>query len=418
MVVGGLTIGGLGVLAVRPVVRVLGPLVGQGPSAAVVLVACATLPAIIALAVVGPAVTRAVLNEVAGAGRIIGSLAAAGTVGSLVGTFAAGFVLGALFPVGVILFVCAGACLLLAILMATKRPRRKVAITATTAALLGTLLTWVPGRCDVETTYYCANVEGGVLPTERILVLDDLRHSFVDLSDPRRLEFGYTRRFADAIDTGLPGAEAVDAVHLGGGGFTMPRWLAATRPGTRSTVLELDKGVVELGRRELGVDEISGVTTRIGDARASLAALPDRSADLVIGDAFGARSVPWHLATTEFVADVSRVMRPGGLYVLNVIDQYPHSLLWSVTATVSTKFSQVAVLVRPDQLGRRQGGNAVVVATNGALDLAQLEARAAARGEPGSVLGGREIFPRIAGHEVLTDDHAPTDQLAARGRLG
>lgn len=98
VVVGGLTVGGLGVLAVRPVVRVLGPLVGQGPSAAVVLVACATLPAIIALAVVGPAVTRAMLNEVAGAGRIIGSLAAAGTVGALVGTFATGFVLVALFP--------------------------------------------------------------------------------------------------------------------------------------------------------------------------------------------------------------------------------------------------------------------------------------------------------------------------------
>ena len=56
-----------------------------------------------------------------------------------------------------------------------------------------------------------------------------------------------------SIQSRLTEAVPADVVHLGGGGFTMPRYLAATRPGTRSTVLEIDPGVVALGREHLGV---------------------------------------------------------------------------------------------------------------------------------------------------------------------
>jgi spermidine synthase len=196
----------------------------------------------------------------------------------------------------------------------------------------------------------------------------------------------------------------------------MPRWLAATRPGSTSTVLEVDPGVVELGRRELAVGAVPALDVRVGDARTLLAALPDASADLVVGDAFGARSVPWHLATAEFVDEVRRVLRPGGLYVLNVIDHDPLLLLAAETATVADVFGHVALLARPDQLAPGGGGNAVLVASDRPLDEAALAAAATARGEPGAVLGdvATRAFARDA--PVLTDDHAPVDQLLTSSR--
>ncbi|MCF7552712.1 fused MFS/spermidine synthase [Pseudonocardia sp. WMMC193] len=414
----GMLLGGLGVLAVQPVVRVVGPVVGPGPAATIVLVGASTMPAIIALSLVAPAVTKAMLHGMDGAGTVIGLLSAAGTIGSLAGTFAAGFVLVALLPVSVILYICSGVCLALAWWLAASWPRGVVLRAGAAVVVLAGLTAAVPGRCDADTTYYCARVEPGAGPTDRVLVLDDLRHSAVDLADPAHLEFAYTRRFADAVDAAFPAGAALGAVHVGGGGYSLPRWLAATRPDSRSTVLELDAGVVDLVGRELGAAEIPGVETRVGDARTTLAGLPADSADLVVGDAFGARSVPWHLATREFVTDVDRVLRADGIYVLNVIDQYPHSLLWSVTATVAERFSQVQVLVRPDQLGRGQGGNAVVVASHRPLDTAALERAVAARGEPGSVLPGPELDARLVDRMILTDDFAPTDQLAARARFG
>jgi SAM-dependent methyltransferase len=248
-------------------------------------------------------------------------------------------------------------------------------------------------------------------PDIRVLVLDDLDHSAVDLADPTHLRFAYTRRFADTIDTAFAPGVPLDVVHVGGGGFTMPRWLAATRPGSASTVLEVDEGVVELGRRELAVGEIPGVDVRIGDARSLLAALPDASADVVVGDAFGARSVPWHLATAEFVTDVHRVLRNDGVYVLNVIDHDPWRLLAAEVTTLAHKFPHVALLARPEQLGPGGGGNAVIVASDLPIDVAALEERAAVRGEPASVLDAGAALRFAGDAPVLTDDWAPVDQL-------
>jgi MFS family permease len=409
---GALAVGGLGVLAVRPMVRVLGPALGPGPLAAVVLVAASTLVSVTALAMVTPAITRARIAHVEGSGAVIGGLSAAGTIGSLAGVFLTGFVLVALLPVAMILLVTAVACLVLAVLTAGVRTRREVTGTAVAAAVLAAALVAMPGRCDVDTVYYCAGVRTDpVDPNLRVLVLDDLNHSAVDMTDPARLQFAYTRRFADAIDTAFAPGTPLDAVHVGGGGFTMPRWLAATRPGSASTVLEVDEGVVELGRRELGVAEIPGVDVRIGDARTLLAGLPAASANVVVGDAFGARSVPWHLATAEFVADVHRVLRHDGIYVLNVIDHDPWRLLAAEVATLANSFPHVALMVRPDQLAPGGGGNAVLVASDVPIDVAALGKRAGARGEPDSVLDAG-VARRFAGDApVLTDDWAPVDQL-------
>lgn len=409
---GALVVGGLGVLAVRPLVRLLGPVLGPGPVAAVLLVAASTLVSVTALAMVGPAVTRARISTVDTSGSVVGGLSAAGTIGSLAGTFLTGFVLVSFFPVTVILLVTSLACLLLAVAVAVEA-RRKVVVQSSVAALvLGVALVAVPGPCDENTVYHCARVESDPdRANAQVLVLDDLRHSYVDRDDPTHLEFAYTQRFGDAIDAAFPAGQPLGAVHLGGGGFTMPRWLAATRPGSVSTVLEVDAGVVDLGRRELGVDRIPDLEVRVGDARTELARLPDSSADLVIGDAFGARSVPWHLATTEFTDEVRRVLRPGGLYILNIIDRDPLALLAAETATVAERFVDVSLMIRPDQLGPGEGGNAVLVASDEMPDLDLLRRLAAARGEPGSVLDDAQTREFAEGAPILTDDRAPVDQL-------
>jgi spermidine synthase len=412
VVTGALLAGGLGVLAVRPLVRLLGPGLGPGPTAAVLLVAASTLVPVAALAMVTPAVTRSRLSGVDGSGTLVGQLSAAGTVGSLLGTFATGFVLVALLPVTAILLVTAAACLLLALCTAAARTRAALGGGTLAAVLLGAALIAIPGRCDVDTVYYCARVVTDPdRASGRVLVLDDLRHSAVDLADPTRLQFAYTRRMADAVDAAFPPGRPLSAVHLGGGGFTMPRWLAATRPGSASTVLEVDRGVVELGRRELAVDAIPALDVRVGDARTALAAVPVDAADLVVGDAFGARSVPWHLATAEFAAEVRRVLRPDGIYVLNVIDYDPRRLLAAETATLAARFPHVLLMIRPDQLAQGAGGNAVLVASDRPLDLSALDARAAAGGEPDSVLD-EAATRRLAGAAAeLTDDRAPVEQL-------
>ena len=408
--------GGLLVLAVRPVVHLLGPTLPPGPLSAIILIAVSTLPAVLALSMVPPAVVKARLASLAGSGSVVGTLSALGTLGALAGTFLTGFVLVAALPTTVILAVTAAACLVLGAVTAAARPGTAVAGGTGAALLVGLVLVAVPGPCDVETAYYCARVTAEPEPGRpggQVLYLDNLRHFYVDPADPTYLDFRYTQRFADVVDAAFPVGAPLEVVHLGGGGFTMPRWLAATRPGTRSTVLELDPAVVDLGRERLGVGDIPNLSVRTGDARVSLRDLPDASADLVVADAFGSLSVPWHLATREFLTDVRRVLRPRGVLVLNVIDYDPREFLAAETATVAAVFADgdVAVLGRPDQLGDAAGGNFVVAASARPLDRAALAAAADARGEPGAVLGADAYAALLADARVLTDDFAPVDQL-------
>ena len=101
-----------------------------------------------------------------------------------------------------------------------------------------------------------------------------------------------------------------------------------------------------------------------GDARVDLRDVPDDSADLVVGDAFGGRAVPWHLTTTEFVEDVQRVLRDGGIYAQNVIDQPPLDFLHADVATLRDVFAHVAVLGPPGRFDGSGGGNTIVVASD------------------------------------------------------
>ena len=166
--------------------------------------------------------------------------------------------------------------------------------------------------CQVESPYFCMRVvHDTVRPSGRILLLDNLEHSYVDLHDPTYLDFDYTKSFSNAINAAWPADRPLDALHVGGGGFTMPRYISATRPGSHNIVLELDPAVVRIGRERLGLRTSATLRVRIGDARTGMHTRPTNSEDLVVGDAFGGLSVPWHLATREFVADVDRVLRPG-----------------------------------------------------------------------------------------------------------
>ena len=278
---------------------------------------------------VPPAVVKLQLRDLHTTGATVGRLSAYGTAGAIVATFLTGFVLVAVAAVTTII-VSVGVVLVisgLALWMALPRVTRRSARTEITSvsAFAGVALlaaTALGSQCDSETTYYCVSIEPDPQRASgEVLVLDDLRHSYVDVDDPTHLGFWYTRRFAEAIEQ-LGPAGPVDVVHIGGGALTVPTWLQTVRPDSRQTVFEIDPELIDVVVDEFdrSIGPGTGLVAVAGDARQSLRNVADDSVDVVIGDAFGSRAVPWHLATEEFVDDVARVLRPGGVYALNVID--------------------------------------------------------------------------------------------------
>jgi spermidine synthase len=249
-------------------------------------------------------------------------------------------------------------------------------------------------------------------------VLDDLTHAAVDLRNPTNLEFGYLRRFADAtVAFRAELGRAPDVLHIGGGGFTFPRYLQAVHPQARQMVLELDPQVLEVARSELGYLPSERIDVRLGDARQSIRDLPSDAFDLAFGDAFGGLAVPWHLTTTEFLDEVARVLRPGGAYVANLIDYPPLAFVRAETATAATRFQHVAVISARRTIEGQSGGNLVLVASDAPLDLASAESAIAGWGEAEQtaiLTAAAELDAFVGPRVVLTDDYAPVDQLLGR----
>ncbi|UGS35036.1 spermidine synthase [Capillimicrobium parvum] len=194
--------------------------------------------------------------------------------------------------------------------------------------------------------------------TRRTLLVDGLEASVVDLADPRHLEIPYTRWIAGVLEATAPG----DVLHLGGGACTLARWLAAVRPASRSRVLEVDADVVRVAREQLGLDDVPGLRVSTADARAGVSSLRPRSFDAVVADVFVGPRVPDHLCTVEALADVRRVLRPGGVYVANLIDEAPLRRARRQVATVAEVFGPVTLIAERAVLGGRRAGNLVAAA--------------------------------------------------------
>jgi spermidine synthase len=409
-----IAIGGLLALACLPIVRLFGPaLASREPVAIVTLAFLGFFAPATVLSSVTPMVVKVQLNSLRMTGRTVGRLSAIGTVGALFGTFVTGFVLLAAFPTppiivaaGVVLV--AGGVALWGCLPRTSGVSQPPVIAGAIALVALGLLVGTP--CERETAYFCASVvQDPERASGRLLILDTLRHSYVDLDDPTYLEFDYARAVVDVIDAHYPRPQALDVLHVGGGGFTLPRHVAATRPGSTSVVLELDPELVHVAREQLDLRTSSQLEVRTGDARLGIRRLPSDSQDVVVGDAFGGLAVPWHLTTAELVAEVDRVLRPGGIYVLNLIDHPPSAFARAETATLAAAFPETAVIATPGRLERTEGGNFVLA--GGPLEVARIREQLEARDARDVVVAGAER-ERFAGDApVLTDDYAPVDQL-------
>ncbi|MGP3770809.1 spermidine synthase [Streptomyces sp. SDT5-1] len=239
-----------------------------------------------------------------------------------------------------------------------------------------------------------------------LLTVDGAPQSYVDLDDPTHLEFEYARRLGHVLDgLGEEGAP-LDVLHLGGGALTLPRYVAATRPGSRQQVVEADCGLLALVAEHLPLPEGSGIGVHGADARAWLESAPDASADVLVGDVFGGSRVPASFTTLAYARQVARVLRPGGTYAANLADGAPFAFLRSQLATFLAVFPHVALVAEPAVLRGRRFGNAVLLASREELEVAELARRTARDAFPARVEHGAALRRFVGEAKPVADADA------------
>ena len=205
-----------------------------------------------------------------------------------------------------------------------------------------------------------------------LVFVDGVLQSSVDLADPTNLAVPYTAWIGQVIDRHWTAGAVISAVHVGGAGCTVPRYVAATRPGSDQRVFEFDGGLVDLVRERLDLDAVPGMRVEVRDGLAGIGDLPGESADLVVVDVFRGGAVATELATVEAVTQSARVLRHGGLYAANLWDGGDLGFVRRATAAVGKVFRHVLVMGEAGVLIGQRPGNLVVAASAAELAVAEL----------------------------------------------
>jgi len=198
------------------------------------------------------------------------------------------------------------------------------------------------------------------------LVVDGTPQSHVDLDDPTHLHFEYVTRMGAVIDRLRMPGQPLTAVHLGAGALTLPRYVEATRPGSRQQVIELEPALWDLVRENLPLPRGAAIRVRIGDARAGLGRLPaglHGAVDLLVSDVYSGAQTPAHLTTVEFYREAASLLAPDGVLLVNVSDGPGLAFARRQVATVREVLPEVIVLAEVQVLKGRRFGNLVVAAS-------------------------------------------------------
>lgn len=249
------------------------------------------------------------------------------------------------------------------------------------------------------------------------LVVDGTPQSHVNLEHPAQLFFEYIERMGNVIDLiGDPG-EPITAVHLGAGALTLPRYVAATRPGSRQQVIELESELVDLVRRELPFPKSAQIRVRHGDARDVVEKLPAGlrgSVDLLVIDIFSGARTPAHVTSLEFYQLAVSLLAPEGIVLVNVADGPPLTFARGQVATLTAAVSHVAALAEPQVVKGRRFGNIVLVGSRAELPLHWLPRLMASGPHPAKVLSGADLSAFSASAAVSTDATAVASPPPAR----
>lgn len=408
-------------------------------------------PAVI-LGTISPAAARLALSSGRQVGATLGAVYAAGAAGSILGTFLTGYVLIETFGTKAIIVGIAAGLGLLALIAGLgmrRKPTNFIVTWLLWVSLVGSAAIgpwdWAEHwghffglrfdtsayHFDEESSYFAIEVyDAEEMEQTRVLALDHLVHSYVSMDDPTQLVYSYEVVYEALTRALAPSRPDWSAFFVGGGGYTFPRYLETVYPDTTIDVAEIDPAVTRAAHEALGLPLDTRITTWNMDARNFVRDRSRRVAraevppyDFVYGDAFNDLGVPYHLTTKGFNDALASILSPDGVYLINVIDVYREGygrFLGSIVGTLQQTFPYVYVFSGEADGTSNDRDTFVVLSSRRALSLDALARRTNPHAgtlfawAENDTLGGdmRTLLGR-GHHLVLTDEHAPVDNLLA-----
>lgn len=435
-----LFLSGIGALTIAP----LTDLIGAAPLQTTLMLRILLLTTAIffipstLLGMISPVVVKLTLDNLSRTGNIVGKIYAFSTLGSIIGTFATGFFLISWMGTRSLLLTMGTILIVSAFVFGGLFLKRKAAIitivsVVSVSVFLFTMFGYAYRPLLDEKVYYYKEsdyftiklmkyaIKGGTVEGEA-LILDNLIHSINDVNDPAFLDYDYIRIYEELVGWQMQKRTSVDALFIGGGGYTFPRYMEATYPGARIDVVEIDPEVTYVVHEYLGLPRSTTIRSFNEDGRWFVMNSKDKGRyDFIFGDAFNDLSIPYHLTTREFAQQMKELLKPDGLLIANLIDSVTEGLfLPSYIRTLEEVFgkSNVNLLVLAPELRKLGIATCVVVASQKKWDMedfARVIGSRDGKAMTAKIVPQEQLQETLRGRPavILTDDYVPVDNLTA-----
>lgn len=254
-------------------------------------------------------------------------------------------------------------------------------------------------------------------PGSWILSIGDTPQSHVDMADPTVLHFEYIARMGHVIDAAFPAGQSITAIHLGAGALTIPRYIEATRPGSRQQVIEIERDLIDFVREHCPLPRGASIRCRYGDAREVMESLPKGllgQVNLVIVDVFHGARTPAHVTSVEFYSTIKELLSPNGIVVANVADGPPMSFARGQLATLRYVFGDAFGVAEQGVTNSKRFGNVVIGAVSGGAVPPWVTTLAGKGPHPTGLIAGADAVTWAASATIVTDNTAVDSPPPAR----
>ena len=377
-------------------------------------------PPLALLGIVSPYAIRLKASSLDEVGRTAGNLYALSTVASVAAAIATGFFLIPNVGVSRLVFLIGFILVATAILgFAIQRQRKSAPAALLLLAAAGILVYRVAPAETADPDNGLMAVEQSAYGEIRVVDLEDTRYMLIDGGmhtgiDPQTWQTRF--QYVNVLDIAKgffdrPGKMLL--IGLGGGSVVKSFYGS----GWHVDAVEIDPAVTKTARAYFGLLPDEAEVYEM-DARQFLLT-HEKNYDLIVMDAFGSSSIPFHLVTAEAFGLIRSHLVPGGILAMNVeAVGWRDMIVRSLAATAHQQFDHVTVLPiaePPDQLG-----NLVLMASSRALDL-KLEPpvpmdRFSAEYDRAHAWDNRFEVDTV-GIPVLTDELNPIDTWSERVNL-
>ncbi|MFC1644742.1 fused MFS/spermidine synthase [Patescibacteria group bacterium] len=378
--------------------------------AAVVLFA----PASILLGMVSPYAAKIKLDDLSNSASVVGNLYAISTLGSIFGTFLAGFYLIPHFGTNKLLIIMA-AILLIVSFMLSRDFLRGIRM----FFLVSLFLAWImigktaqiiseEGFLDIDTEYnriWIYNTENVEKKARvRVMGINNENHSAMFL-DSDELVNDYTKFYHLAR---FFSPDFKTTLMIGGAGYSYPKDFLKKYQNATMDVVEIDPKVTELAKKYFRLKDDSRLNIFHEDGRVYLNKV-EKKYDVIFGDAFSSRcSVPYHLTTREAIQKEFNALSDDGVVILNLVaslEGEKNLFLNAEYATYKSVFPQVFLFPVRDMNNKESYQNIILVALKSEKEISFKSDDLEIKGYLDHLWKEKiEV-----NQPILTDDYAPVD---------